>query len=131
MHQKVKNGKKISLLENFENDEGAIFDAEFTFDAADIQPMITYGTNPGMGISVNDSVPTPQNESEEKALKYMGLNAGQSPSEIKVNYVFIGSCTNARIEDFRSAADYVKGRKSGKYYYLVGSGFATSSKTDL
>ena len=51
--------------------------------------MITYGTNPGMGISVNQSVPTPQNESEEKALKYMGLNAGQSPSEIKVNYVFI------------------------------------------
>jgi 3-isopropylmalate/(R)-2-methylmalate dehydratase large subunit len=64
-------------------DEGAIFDAEFTFDAADIQPMITYGTNPGMGISVNDSVPTPQNESEEKALKYMGLNADNHLLKLK------------------------------------------------
>ena len=77
--------------------------------------MITYGTNPGMGISIKQNIPTPQNESEEKALKYMGLKAGQSVSDIKVNYVFIGSCTNARIEDFRSAANYIKGKSKSEH----------------
>ena len=102
--------EKLEYWKTLKSDSDAVFDKEFEFSAEDIRPMITYGTNPGMGISIDSKIPTAQNESEEKALKYMGLNAGQSTSDIKVNYVFIGSCTNARIEDFRSAADYVKGK---------------------
>ncbi len=101
---------ELAYWKTLKTDEGAVFDQELSFDASEIHPMITYGTNPGMGISVNEVIPAPQNESEEKALRYMGLNAGQTVSDIKVNYVFIGSCTNARIEDFRSAAQYIKGK---------------------
>ena len=103
--------EKVEYWKTLKSDSDAIFDKEFEFSAEDIRPMITYGTNPGMGISIDSKIPTAQNESEEKALKYMGLDAGQSTSDIKVNYVFIGSCTNARIEDFRSAATYVKGKQ--------------------
>ncbi|RNA62384.1 3-isopropylmalate dehydratase large subunit [Chryseobacterium nematophagum] len=107
--------EKLEYWKTLGTDEGAIFDQEFSFDASEIYPMITYGTNPGMGISVHEMIPTPQNESEEKALQYMGLKAGQSPSDIKINYVFIGSCTNARIEDFRSAAQYIKGKNKSEH----------------
>lgn len=100
----------LAYWKTLKTDEGAVFDRELSFDASEIHPMITYGTNPGMGISVHEIIPVPQNESEEKALRYMGLVAGQTVSDIKVNYVFIGSCTNARIEDFRSAAQYIKGK---------------------
>ncbi|WP_028122441.1 3-isopropylmalate dehydratase large subunit [Epilithonimonas tenax] len=103
--------EKVEYWKTLKSDSDAIFDKEFEFSAEDIHPMITYGTNPGMGISIDSKIPTTQNESEEKALKYMGLSAGQSASDIKINYVFIGSCTNARIEDFRSAATYVKGKQ--------------------
>ena len=106
--------EKVAYWKTLKSDSDAVFDKEFEFAAEDIKPMITYGTNPGMGISIDSKIPTAQNESEEKALKYMGLNAGQSTSDIKVNYVFIGSCTNARIEDFRSAADYVKGKQKAE-----------------
>ena len=106
--------EKVAYWKTLKSDSDAVFDKEFEFSAEDIRPMITYGTNPGMGISIDSKIPTAQNESEEKALKYMGLNAGQSTSDIKVNYVFIGSCTNARIEDFRSAADYVKGKQKAE-----------------
>lgn len=107
--------EKLTYWESLRTEEDAVFDAEFTFDASDIRPMITYGTNPGMGISLYDVIPAPQNESEEKALQYMGLKAGQSPSDIEVNYVFIGSCTNARIEDFRLAAEYIKGKSKSQH----------------
>ncbi|WP_294277765.1 3-isopropylmalate dehydratase large subunit [uncultured Chryseobacterium sp.] len=111
---------KIAYWKTLKTDEGAVFDAEFTFDASEIQPMVTYGTNPGMGISVHESIPAPRNESEAKALQYMGLQAGQSLSDIRVNYVFIGSCTNARIEDFRSVAEYIKGKsRSGHVHALI------------
>jgi len=103
--------KKIAYWKTLKTDEGAVFDKEYSFHAEDINPMITYGTNPGMGISVNENIPAPGNESEEKALKYMGLVAGQSVGDISINYVFIGSCTNARIEDFRSVAEFVKGKR--------------------
>ncbi|KIC62968.1 3-isopropylmalate dehydratase large subunit [Chryseobacterium taiwanense] len=107
--------EKVEYWKTLKTDDEAVFDAEFSFDASEIYPMITYGTNPGMGISINQNIPNPQNESEEKALKYMGLKAGQALSDIKVNYVFIGSCTNARIEDFRSAANYIKGKSKSEH----------------
>jgi 3-isopropylmalate/(R)-2-methylmalate dehydratase large subunit len=112
--------KKLAYWKTLKTDDNAVFDKELSFDAADIQPMITYGTNPGMGIPINSVIPNPRNESEEKALQYMGLKAGQATSDIIVNYVFIGSCTNARIEDFRSAARYIKGKsKSEKVNALI------------
>lgn len=112
--------EKVAYWKTLKTDEGAIFDAEFTFDASEIRPMVTYGTNPGMGIYVHESIPAPRNESEAKALQYMGLQAGQSMSDIRVNYVFIGSCTNARIEDFRSVAEYIKGKsRSGHVHALI------------
>ncbi|WP_294282356.1 3-isopropylmalate dehydratase large subunit [uncultured Chryseobacterium sp.] len=112
--------EKVEYWKTLKTDNKAVFDAEFSFDASDIHPMVTYGTNPGMGISISQNIPFPQNDSEEKALKYMGLKAGQALSDITVNYVFIGSCTNARIEDFRTAANYIKGkRKSENVHALI------------
>lgn len=107
-------------LENWKelhSDDDAIFDKEFHFDAADIEPMITYGTNPGMGISVNEKIPTSAtiNDTDRsglsKSLAYMGLTAGEAIKGQKVDYVFIGSCTNSRIEDLRMVAEFVKGKK--------------------
>ncbi|MEA1849300.1 3-isopropylmalate dehydratase large subunit [Chryseobacterium sp. MHB01] len=111
--------EKLEYWKTLKSDEGAVFDAEFAFDASDIYPMVTYGTNPGMGISISQNIPKPQNDSEEKALRYMGLKAGQALSDIKVNYVFIGSCTNARIEDFRSAASYIKGKRKSEHVHAL------------
>ena len=99
------------------SDPDAVFDAEVTFDAADISPRITFGTNPGMGIAVTDTVPPlPEGDeaarqSYQKSLDYMGFRPGQSLIGEKVDYVFLGSCTNGRIEDFRAFASYVKGKK--------------------
>jgi 3-isopropylmalate/(R)-2-methylmalate dehydratase large subunit len=98
------------------SDADAAFDKEFHFDAADIEPMITYGTNPGMGIPVNGLIPTRGtiNETDRsglsKSLAYMGLEEGTAIRGQKVDYVFIGSCTNSRIEDLRMVAGFVKGR---------------------
>ncbi|MEC5174552.1 3-isopropylmalate dehydratase large subunit [Chryseobacterium nepalense] len=111
--------EKLEYWKTLKSDKGAVFDAEFVFDASDIYPMVTYGTNPGMGISISQNIPDPQNDSEEKALRYMGLKAGQALSDIKVNYVFIGSCTNARIEDFRSAASYIKGKRKSEHVHAL------------
>lgn len=111
--------EKLEYWKALKSDEDAVFDAEFSFDASEIYPMVTYGTNPGMGISISQNIPDPQNDSEEKALKYMGLTAGQALSDIKVNYVFIGSCTNARIEDFRSAANYIKGKRKSEHVHAL------------
>jgi 3-isopropylmalate/(R)-2-methylmalate dehydratase large subunit len=95
------------------SDADAKFDKEYTFDAADIAPMVTYGTNPGMGIKVSEHIPLfdIQDESVMKSLQYMGMQAGQSMLGKKIQHVFIGSCTNARIEDLRAVAAYVKGKK--------------------
>lgn len=95
------------------SDPDAKFDKEYTFDAADIAPMVTYGTNPGMGIKVSDHIPSfdIHDESAMKSLHYMGMEAGQSMLGKKIQHVFIGSCTNARIEDLRAVATYVKGKK--------------------
>ena len=97
------------------SDPGAQYDAVLTFDAADIEPMITYGTNPGMGVGVSKNIPAvaaKSNESEmAKSLAYMGLEPQQSLLGKKIDYVFIGSCTNSRIEDLRQVADFIKGKK--------------------
>lgn len=82
----------------------AVFDKELTFNAADIEPRVTYGTNPGMGIAVTENIP-------DDATEYMKLPAGKPIAGIKVDYVFLGSCTNGRIEDFRAFASIVEGRK--------------------
>jgi len=103
--------KKVAEWERLKTDVDAVFDREYTFDATDIEPMITYGTNPGMGIKISESIPTENNTSFEKSLAYMGFKKGESLVGKEVNYVFIGSCTNSRIEDFRVAANYVKGKQ--------------------
>lgn len=110
--------KMVAKWEDLKTDEGAEFDLEYSFEAADIEPMITYGTNPGMGIGITQNVPNPNGNSTDnfkKALEYMGLEAGQSLVGKKVDYVFIGSCTNSRIEDLRLVADLVKGRKKADH----------------
>ncbi len=106
--------KAVEYWKTLYTDEGAEFDKKYHFEAEDIEPMVTYGTNPGMGIKITDSIPAPDAsvgiQSYEKALKYMDFEKGNSLIGKKVNYVFIGSCTNSRIEDLRLVADFVKGK---------------------
>ena len=108
----------VERWRNLPSDEGAVYDKQITIDADRLEPMITYGTNPGMGIPITASVPDPssisdplQRESVEKALRYMGLEGGKPLLGRAVNVVFIGSCTNSRISDLRTAASLLKGRK--------------------
>ena len=103
---------------SLKTDEDAVFDKEYRFDAADIKPMITYGTNPGMGMAIDDIIPSEatgcDGASFNKALAYMDLRAGEPLLGHKVDYVFLGSCTNGRIEDFRAFAGAVKGQKKAE-----------------
>ena len=109
--------KAVEHWRELHSDEDAVFDKEVTFDAADIEPMITYGTNPGMGIAVSGEIPSGEEldvasrASFDKSLAYMGFNAGEKMAGKRVDYVFVGSCTNGRIEDLRAFAHFVKGRK--------------------
>ncbi len=109
--------KSLEYWKTLHSDDDAVFDKEIFLDAADIEPMITYGTNPGMGIGINSSIPTADtvNETDRsglaKSLAYMGLKEGTPIKGQKVDYVFIGSCTNSRIEDLRMVASFVKGKK--------------------
>jgi len=109
--------KAEAYWKTLKSDEGAKFDTEYVFDAADIEPMITYGTNPGMGLGVSQSIPTgselqgTDKTTFLKSLKYMDFNPGDAMKGKKVDYVFLGSCTNGRIEDFRAFAQLVKGKK--------------------
>lgn len=109
--------KSVTQWKQLYSDPDAVFDKEVTFDAADIYPMITYGTNPGMGIALTHSIPE-VSEIEEtslpsflKALEYMDFKPGEKLPGKPVDYVFVGSCTNGRIEDLRVFADYVKGKQ--------------------
>jgi 3-isopropylmalate/(R)-2-methylmalate dehydratase large subunit len=103
--------KKIEYWKTLTSDENATFDKEYSFDAADIAPMITFGTNPGMGIKITEKIPNSNDVSFETSLKYMGFEKGESLINKQVNYVFIGSCTNSRIEDFRVVANYIKNKQ--------------------
>lgn len=107
------------------SDKGAIYDKELHFDASDIEPMITYGTNPGMGIKITENIPHPhhfttesQRRAFEKAMQYMQLTPGNPIIGHKIDYVFLGSCTNARIEDLRMIAKIVKGKKKAKDVFV-------------
>ena len=106
--------KKVDYWKTLPTDEGAVFDKEYFMDAEDIEPMITYGTNPGMGIKISETIPTDNDPSFQKSLQYMNFQSGKSLINTPINFVFIGSCTNSRIEDFRVAADYVKGKLKAK-----------------
>src|SRR5690606_34607479 len=112
--------KALAYWKTLYSDEDAQFDAVLEYDAADIQPMITYGTNPGMGIGITEPIPatTAQPESErpsyEKALNYMGFQDSEPLLGKPVDYVFIGSCTNSRIEDLREVASFVQGKKKAE-----------------
>ena len=105
---------KIAYWKTLPTDEGAVFDKEYDFDAADIAPMLTYGTNPGMGIKINGTIPVLNDVSFEKSLEYMGFEQGEQLLNKPINYVFIGSCTNSRIEDFRVVANYIKGKQKAE-----------------
>lgn len=110
--------KRVEQWKQLKSDEGALYDKVLKFNAAEIAPMITYGTNPGMGIRVTDRIPTVEELKEiseqtsfQKSLEYMGLEPGTQLLGKPVDFVFIGSCTNARIEDLRLVASVVKGKK--------------------
>ena len=104
---------------SLKTDEGATFDRELEVDASAISPMVTWGTNPGMVVGVSEPVPDPQSEQDERALHYMGLEAGTPIEEIKLDRVFIGSCTNSRIGDLRAAAEIVDGRRVADSVYAM------------
>jgi 3-isopropylmalate/(R)-2-methylmalate dehydratase large subunit len=116
----LDNPAELKLFDEWKNlksDSDAKFDSEVKIKAEDIRPMVTYGTNPGMAAAVDDHIPVSDNEGEKpgssflKSLEYMGFKPGEKLAGHKIDYVFVGSCTNGRIEDFRAFAGLVKGKK--------------------
>lgn len=108
--------KAVSHWKTLKSDDDAVFDKEIRFDAADIQPMITYGTNPGMGMGITEHIPVDdKSASFKKSLDYMGFQPGESLLGKKIDYVFLGACTNGRIEDFRAFTSLVRGKKKADH----------------
>ena len=113
----------VAYWKTLYSDEDAAFDAEYTFEAEAIAPMITYGTNPGMGMALHNAIPTNVAAGEaasfESSLKYMGFQPGERLLGKEISYVFIGSCTNSRIEDLRVVAEYVKGKQKAAHVEAI------------
>jgi 3-isopropylmalate/(R)-2-methylmalate dehydratase large subunit len=109
--------KAVAFWKTLKSGDDAVFDRELVFDAAQIGPMVTYGTNPGMGMEISGTIPQEADIAPEgrksflKSLDYMGFQPGESLLGKKIDYVFLGACTNGRIEDFRAFASVVKGRR--------------------
>ena len=121
--------KAVAYWRTLKSGDDAVFDREVVFDAADIQPMITYGTNPGMGMPIGGSIPE---DTPQKALDYMDFKAGESLLGHKVDYVFLGACTNGRIEDFRAFASIAAGRSKapGVTAWLVPGSWAVKRQIE-
>jgi 3-isopropylmalate/(R)-2-methylmalate dehydratase large subunit len=115
--------KAVAYWKTLQTDADATFDQEYNYPASDIEPMITYGTNPGMGIKIKGNIPKTlglaSQDSYHKALNYMGFQPGESLLGKEITHVFIGSCTNSRIEDLRIVADYVKGKKKAEHVHAM------------
>ena len=128
--------KAVAYWKTLQSGPDAVFDKELTFDAADIEPRITYGTNPGMGIGITECIPTLDSIDEAgrasfvKSLAYMGFEPGEQLLGHAIDYVFLGACTNGRIEDFRAFASIVKGRKKaeGVVAWLVPGSWAVDQQ---
>lgn len=103
--------KAVSYWKTLKSDDDAVFDKDLAFDAKDIEPRVTYGTNPGMGIGITESISTEGGAGFEKSLNYMGFKAGERLLGKQIDYVFLGACTNGRIEDFRAFASIAEGRR--------------------
>lgn len=122
----------VAYWRTLKTDADAVFDKELTINADEIEPMVTFGTNPGMGMGIKDSIPSLESIDEQsrvsfkKSLDYMGFNAGEKIEGKDIDYVFLGSCTNGRIEDFRAFADFVKGKykANGVEVWLVPGSWA-------
>ncbi len=121
--------KAVAWWKTLRSGDDAVFDREVVFDAADVPPMITYGTNPGMGMGICDAIPADANP---KALAYMGFEAGQRLIGHPVDYVFLGACTNGRIEDFRAFASLVRGHRkaAGVTAWLVPGSWAVKRQIE-
>ena len=128
--------RAVAYWKTLQSGPDAVFDKELTFDAADIEPRITYGTNPGMGIGITECIPTLDSIDEAgrasfvKSLTYMGFEPGEQLLGHAIDYVFLGACTNGRIEDFRAFASIVKGRKKadGVVAWLVPGSWAVDQQ---
>jgi 3-isopropylmalate/(R)-2-methylmalate dehydratase large subunit len=103
--------RALDYWRSLPTDTGAVFDQEIRLDAAELEPFVTWGTNPGQAVPVTGHVPEPADENEVRALRYMALEPGRAIQDIPIDRVFIGSCTNSRLEDLRAAANVARGRR--------------------
>ncbi|AGD97981.1 3-isopropylmalate/(R)-2-methylmalate dehydratase large subunit [Blattabacterium sp. (Blatta orientalis) str. Tarazona] len=117
--KKNNHKKHLEHWTTLKTDDHAVFDKEYVLDAEEIEPMITYGTNPGMGMKISDRIPKSTESQQKKSLYYMGFKSGEFLIGKPINYIFIGSCTNSRIEDLRLVASVVKGKKKADHVTVM------------